>query len=181
MRNHLVVSFLVVVSIAPLAAGCGTEVSTEEQPVIATPVDGAIGTRDLMVGASNGEWCGNSRVGDADYITNRSIGAFKCAASALCGTLGPAAALACSTGLTSLLELAKDDPNGISIMWSFISAIAQYGYLDLVSNPMALAQLNPQLWASLVKSYGEAGARSFSTKVLNAISSSTSGRCPSVR
>lgn len=71
--------------------------------------------------------------------------------------------------LTSLLEAAKDDPNGIGIMWSFISAIAQYGYLDLVSNPMALARLDPQLWASLVKSYGEAGARSLSTKVLNAI------------
>lgn len=71
--------------------------------------------------------------------------------------------------VTSLLEAAKDDPNGIGIMWSFISAIAKYGYLDLVSNPMALARLDPQLWASLVKSYGEAGARSLSTKVLNAI------------
>ena len=71
--------------------------------------------------------------------------------------------------VTSLLEAAKDDPNGIGIMWSFISAIAKYGYLDLVSNPRALARLDPQLWASLVKSYGEAGARSLSTKVLNAI------------
>ncbi len=172
MRKRIVFSALAATSLIPIVSGCGVEAADQAiEPVKTIPVntDGKIEPQDLLVGASKGDWCGNSNVGDSDYLWNRQIGAFKCAASALCGIASPGAAIACSTALTTLLETMKDDPNGITILWGFITALAQYGYLDLVSDPYAIQRINPQLWASLVKSYGEGGARAFSTKVLNAL------------
>ena len=167
MRKKMISALLVALPLA--AIGCSSEVELVAEPVHVR-AETSVEPKDLLVGAKDGDWCGNSRVGDADYIRNRSIGAFKCAASALCGTMGPQAAIACSTVVTSLLELCKDDPNSINIMWSMISALAQYGYLDLATNPMLIAQLNPQLWAQMVKACGgEAGAIAVGRKWMEAM------------
>lgn len=172
MRKRIVFSALVAASLLSIATGCGTEAADQAvEPVNTIPInaDGTIEPQNLLQGASKGDWCGNSDVGDSAYLWNRQVGAFKCAATALCSIASPAAAIACSVALTSLLETYKDNPSNVTMVWGFIVALAQYGYLDLTTDPHALQRVNPQLWASLVAAYGDKGAQSFTMKVMNII------------
>ncbi len=160
-------SFLSVVAIVG-AVGCSSQIESTEplteptpsvesevtEPSVLAPPDMEV--MNLTVGASDGDWCGNSRVSDSAYLRNRSIGAFKCAANAFCGRFGPTAAMACSLGLTSILEGAKDDPDVNNILMSLIGAAAMQ--IDSEMTLLTLIAQNKELYEKLVKKQGKAAA-----------------------
>ncbi|MFO0680163.1 MAG: hypothetical protein U0169_26815 [Polyangiaceae bacterium] len=161
-------AFLAVASIASIV-GCSSQIEPSESgqdvptegPATDTPSDSVrapeeMQTMNLTQGAADGDWCGNRRVSDSAYLRNRSIGAFKCAANALCGRLGPNAAMACSIGLTSLLEGAKDDPDVNNILMSLIGAALLQ--IDSQMTFLTLIAQNKEMYEQLVKKVGVAKA-----------------------
>ncbi|MFO0679423.1 MAG: hypothetical protein U0169_23050 [Polyangiaceae bacterium] len=140
------------------AGGCTADVGEERADVDATEfvAPPEVATTGLLTGAREGDWCGNRNVSDSAYLHDRSIGAFKCAAAAVCGRLGPTASMICSTGMSAVLELAKDDPDSANVMWSMAGAAATNANHHWTV--LSLIAASPKEYGALVAKVGEARA-----------------------